>query len=100
MLSSMLAEIGTGPWGSRTGRTEREAARVPHQVDGSAAGTSATVAGGLRGEPGEPAGRRLAQREGLVRVGGDPAQLGDEPAQRERPGRGGPRSAAAPGRAR
>ena len=36
----MLDDTGTGWSGSRTGRTDRLAARVPHQVDGSAIGTS------------------------------------------------------------
>src|SRR3954469_3627731 len=39
--SSIDAETGTGRSGSRTGSTERLAARVPHQDDGSAGGTSA-----------------------------------------------------------
>ena len=41
MPSSRLADTGTGRRGSRSGRTDRVAARVPHQVDGSAIGASA-----------------------------------------------------------
>jgi hypothetical protein len=57
---------------------------VPHQVDGSALGTS----GRRDGSPasGQRARRRLA-RARCVGVGDGAAQLADQPGQRQRPGR-------------
>ena len=56
------------PGPARRGRAaaarERLRARVPHQVAGSACGTSGRPSGGLAGEPGQPAGGRRAQRLG------------------------------------
>ena len=72
----MLAEIGTGRSGSRIGRTERVALRVPHHVDGSAGGTSGRPPTSSAASAGQPAGGGLAERRGHGRVGGRAPQLG------------------------
>ena len=86
--SSTLAETGTGWSGSRTGCTDRLAARVPHHVDGSALGTSGAVADRLARQPGQPAGggRRAAARLVSGSASGA-AQLADQAGHRQRPRR-------------
>ncbi len=55
--SSIDADTGTGWAGSRTGSTDRDAARVPHHDDGSACGTSGRS---LAVSPASRASRRAA----------------------------------------
>ena len=82
----MLDDTGTGWSGSRTGRTDRLTARVPHQVEGSAIGTSSR----RRGLDASRARRRAAAARSAgahLRVGDVAAQLGHHPGQRQGAGR-------------
>ena len=65
--SSIEAETGTGFSGSRTGCTDRVAARVPHHEDGSACGTSARP---WISSPARRASRRAAARRRASLVSG------------------------------
>ncbi len=85
--SSIEAETGTGSPGSRTGSTDRVAARVPHQEDGSACGTSglsSTVSPARRASrraaaarrPGVVPGSATVRRSSLTRPASDSGRDG------------------------
>ena len=80
----MLAEIGTGRSGSRTGSTDLVALRVPHHVAGSAA---APAGGRPTSSPASAASRRAAASRSGTETSGSAVgapELGDEPAERQR----------------